>query len=125
MSVKLFSISEAAKIIGTTAPKIFTALRAHGALIEQGNMRNTPRIKFIAAGYFRVHYTEYRTGPVVRQHVTTRVTPTGLAYIAELLTCSGSGKTNITNKAPAVTLSAPSECKTAGCSRHGHHHRAP
>lgn len=107
--MKLYSIKEAAQIIGTTAPKVFKALRDHGALIDNGNLKNTPKIAFIKAGYLRVHHSQYNTGLVTRQHITTRVTPTGLAYIAELLQCDGNKKTSTTSKATPVTSCAPCE----------------
>lgn len=103
------SIKQAAKHLGMGSNTLFKTLRERGVLHGTGGLKNTPRLEYIKKFYFRVQFSEYCTGQVKHQHIKTLVTPTGLAFIAELLQCDGNVKTNTTSKAMPVISCAPCE----------------
>ena len=75
-----YSIGAVAKILGRSQNKLFDELRNAGILIAKGAMRNTPYQKYMHHFAVRAHdYT--RSDGTVGTAYTTRVQPSGLAFI--------------------------------------------
>lgn len=80
------TMQDAAKLIGIGPNTLFQKLRTAGVLTAQGGLKNTPRHRYVKAGYFRLKQTEYHTGPVRHTHIKTLVTPEGLVFINDIIT---------------------------------------
>lgn len=81
----LYTVSEAAKILGTGRNTLFAMLRHNGIFISRGNDYNTPYQRYMK--YFEVKQG-YRTDPQTGQKIATRTTlvkPEGINFIRKVL----------------------------------------
>ncbi len=89
-SSSLYSVAEAAKLLGTGQVRLFTILRDAGVLMSHQHNWNQPYQQHLDAGRFEVKTTSFevktRDGkPETRSSTTTWVTARGLDYIRKLL----------------------------------------
>jgi anti-repressor protein len=89
-SSSLYSVAEAAKLLGTGQVRLFTILRDAGVLMSHQHNWNQPYQQHIDAGRFEVKTTTFevktRDGKLeTRSSTTTWVTARGLDYIRKLL----------------------------------------
>lgn len=81
----LYTMSEAAKILGTGRNSLFTQLRHNGIFISRGQDYNTPYQRYMK--YFEVKQG-YRIDPRTEKRVATRTTfvkPEGIGFIRKAL----------------------------------------
>lgn len=81
----LYTVSEAAKILGTGRNTLFAMLRHNGIFISRGKDYNTPYQRYME--YFEVKQG-YRIDPRTEQKIATRTTfvkPEGIGFIRKVL----------------------------------------
>ncbi|KQU33526.1 phage antirepressor [Rhodococcus sp. Leaf233] len=79
-----YAIGAAAKILGRSQNRLFADLRNAGVLIPKGSMRNTPYQRYMHHFEVKAHDFERSDGTHGTSY-TTRVQPSGLAFIARKL----------------------------------------
>lgn len=79
-----YAIGAAAKILGRSQNRLFSDLRNAGVLISKGSMRNTPYQRYMHHFEVKAHDFERSDGSTGTSY-TTRVQPSGLAFIARKL----------------------------------------
>lgn len=79
---KLLSIREAAQQLSFPGGQngLYRFLREHSGFIN-----TTPPYSLVERGFFKVEDTGFNRGPVLVHTRSTKVTNTGLCYIAELM----------------------------------------
>lgn len=80
-----YSVSDAAKILGTGELRLFALLRQRGILMDKvrsgAEHHNMPYQQFIDRGYFTVKTGTRPSGETSKPTQTTRVTPKGLLWL--------------------------------------------
>lgn len=79
-----YAIGAAAKILGRSQNRLFSDLRNAGILIAKGSMKNTPYQRYMHHFEVKAHDFERSDGSTGTSY-TTRVQPSGLAFIARKL----------------------------------------
>ncbi|OZC62736.1 hypothetical protein CH276_14030 [Rhodococcus sp. 06-470-2] len=79
-----YAIGAAAKILGRAQNRLFADLRNAGILIAKGSMKNTPYQRYMHHFEVKAHDFERSDGSTGTSY-TTRVQPSGLAFIARKL----------------------------------------
>lgn len=84
---KLLTLTQAARQLGIGRNTLIRKLREHGYLQQDKNMNCAPTKAALTEGLLHAHLTEYKRGPVTVQHITAKVTATGLVWIKNILDC--------------------------------------
>jgi|GEM_PF-7104747 len=88
-SARSLSVKKAADALGLGPNVLFRTLREADIFHRHGDLRNTPKRKYIQRGYFFTERTHYRRGPVLHYHSKPRVTGKGMRFLRELLDAMG------------------------------------
>jgi len=83
--VRKVTMQEAAKLLGEGPKILYRKLREAGVLIEGTGLHNQARHKYVSQGYFVIEIASYRRGEVEHHASKTLVTPSGIAFIRQVL----------------------------------------
>jgi len=83
--VSKVTMQEAAKLLGEGPKILYRKLRTAGVLITGGGLHNQARHQYVRQGYFVIEIACYTRGEVEHHASKTLVTPSGIAFIRQLL----------------------------------------
>ena len=83
--INTVTMQDAAKIIGEGPKILYRKLREAGVLINGTGLHNQARHPYVSQGYFVIEIASYKRGAVEHHASKTLVTPSGLAFIRQVL----------------------------------------
>ncbi|WP_445360547.1 phage antirepressor KilAC domain-containing protein [Microbulbifer sp. EKSA005] len=82
---KLFTITQAARLLGMGRNKLMELMRNNGLLHSHEPMRNSPTKYATTQGLLVAQNAQYKRGPVAVPYINTKVTSNGMVWMRDLI----------------------------------------